>query len=214
MKQAIRGTTKRIRIVRGKGAATAASACLAVVLLTGCGQGAGGGSLERDLMQLVKAEYEGTPQGCMHMVAIESVRRFPVQSTGFRSDTRQDFGVLIANGLVEMQETRPADIYTLTPAGESFFHEGTGLCFAELSVERLVNVSAPFEERGRTYVTATAEMSVSVPGFALEDRFFQFVRGSLAGFQMRDLLAAKRAGEPYRQEFTFIKQDDGWAIEH
>lgn len=205
--------TKRIWTVRGKNAAQVAAVCMAVALLTGCGNGAGGGSLNRDLLQLVKAEYEGQPQGCMNLIGIESVRRFPVESTGFRTNTREAFSVLIANRLVDMAETRRADVYTLTPAGEAFFHEGTGLCIAEVSVDRLVNVSAPYEERGRTYATATAEMSVSVPDFALEDRFFHFVRGHISAPEIQRQLAAMRAGEPYRQDFTFIRQDDGWALD-
>ncbi len=206
--------TQRIGAVYGKRAAQVVAVGVAVALLTGCGNGAGGGSLNRDLLQLVKAEYEGQPQGCMHLVGIESVRRFPVQATGFRTDTRESFSALIANGLVDMAESRGADVYTLTPAGEAFFHEGTGLCIAELSVERLVNVSAPYEERGRTYATATAEMSASAPEFALEDRFLHFLRGHIAGStEIRNMLTAQRAGEPYRQEFTFIRQDDGWAID-
>ena len=74
-------------------------------------------------------------------------------------------------------------------------------------------MKAPITKRTPAGVHETAEMSVSAPEFALEDRFLHFLRGHIAGSsEIRNMLAAKRAGEPYRQEFTFVRQDDGWAI--
>lgn len=181
------------------------------VLLSACG----GGSVERNLLNVVKAEYEGKPNGCMMSVSIIDVRRFPVRNFGFRNRVNQDFAVLVSNGLIDVSQVRQGNSvgeeFRLTPAGERYFQAGQGLCFADLAVNRLVNVSAPFEERGRTHMTATAEIAVSVPDFALQDRFIQFVRGHGNGFF--DMLTAARAGQPYRVDLTFVSTDDGWQIQ-
>ena len=96
----------------------------------------------------------------------------------------------------------------LTEAREAYYHEGAGLCFAELSVDRLANVSRPSEKRGRTYAAA---MSASLPGFALDDGFDNFVR-AVGAIQLGDSLKSANASELYSRQHTFIRNDDGCSV--
>lgn len=200
------------------GVAVGAAFLAVIVGLSGCG---GNGTPDRQaLEEAVRTGYAERPRGCFDQVYLQWVNRFPIERpSGLGSnEVAPIFDALLGLGVLE--ERRNGEIrYHLTDTGERYHREGIGLCFVALEVVRLHDISSPFELQGRKVITAVAESRTELAGFADSPHFETLLQASrehwarsVGSPRLDELVAHHEQGQPFTEEITFVRQDDGWSV--
>lgn len=170
-----------------------------------------------DLLPAAQAKLDGTPQGCVRTIDVQSVTAFPIELHAGRleKNTVRQFALLGQLGLVTIEERPSQNVsyrkyrYTLTAKAEPYFKGKHGLCFARLIAEDIGNISKPFQRGGRTLVSGVLEVFPELPDFALDPRFVQAVAGPQQGL-LRAMINAINSGQAMRNKVAFIEAADGW----
>lgn len=189
-----------------------------MVGLTGCD---GDGAPDRQtLEEAVMAGYAERPRGCFDQVYLQWVNSFPIeQPSGMGSnEVAPVLEALLELGVLEARDNGEVQ-YHLTDTGEGYFRDGVGLCFVELNLVGLRDISSPFELQGRTVITVVAESRTELAGFADSVHFDTLLQASrehwarsVGSPRLDELVARHEQGELFTEEITLVREDDGWSV--
>jgi len=186
-----------------------------IALLEGCGRGP-------DLEAIAAAAYEQSrPHGCTVQVGRARIFGYPqsiasINAEHLRHETQ---GLLVELGLVEalpgratwMNREYPGVTYSLTELGQRYAH-GDRMCFAELRLKGLRDISASYQIMGRTYIDARGRVEVRLSEAAMDPRFRRNLAVSPGNTSLQEMIDAVNRGEPMEVTFSFLETDDGWTV--